>query len=44
LRAVTLRREFGRAVAAAMRHSGVRRIELVSAAFLFPELNMLAEF
>jgi putative NADH-flavin reductase len=41
LRAVTLRREFGRAVAAAMRHSGVRRIELVSAAFLFPELNML---
>ena len=33
----TLRRDFGRALAAAMRESGVRRLELVSSALLFEE-------
>jgi putative NADH-flavin reductase len=37
----TLRRDFGRTVAAAMRKSGVRRLELVSSALLFEELSLL---
>ncbi len=35
----TLRRQFGRTLATAMRKSGVRRTQLVSAAFLFPDLG-----
>ena len=41
VRASTLRREFGRALVAAMRQSGVRRAQVVSAAFLFPEIGFL---
>jgi putative NADH-flavin reductase len=37
----TLRRDFGRSLAAAMRDSGVRRLELVSSALLFREAGML---
>src|SRR5882762_542785 len=40
----TLRREFGRIVIAAMRKSGVKRLELVSAAFLFQDLGLFALF
>jgi len=36
-----LRRDFGRALAAAMRKSGVRRLELVSSALLFREAGIL---
>jgi len=39
LRPSTLRREFGRVLAAAMRRSEVRRCEVVSAAFLFPDIG-----
>lgn len=35
----TLRREFGRTLVAAMRKSGVRRAQVVSAAFLFPDIG-----
>jgi putative NADH-flavin reductase len=41
VRSSTLRREFGRALAAAMRKSGVHRTEIVSAAFLFRDLSVL---
>lgn len=41
LRPSTLRRQFGKTVAAALRKGGVRRIQLVSAAFLFHELDIL---
>jgi putative NADH-flavin reductase len=37
----TLRCDFGRALAAAMRKSGVRRLELVSSALLFREAGIL---
>jgi putative NADH-flavin reductase len=37
----TLRRDFGRALAAAMRERGVRRLELVSSALLFEEAGIL---
>ena len=37
----TLRRDFGRALAAAMGESGVRRLELVSSALLFREAGIL---
>jgi putative NADH-flavin reductase len=40
----TLRREFGRILAAAMRKSGVRRTQVVSAAFLFRDLGGFARF
>jgi putative NADH-flavin reductase len=40
IRSSTLRREFGRALAAAMRKGDVRRTEIVSAAFLFPDLSL----
>jgi putative NADH-flavin reductase len=39
LRPSTLRRDFGRALAAAMRRSGVHRCEIVSAAFLFRDIG-----
>src|SRR6267142_6847801 len=39
IRSTTLRREFGRALAAAMRKSDVRRAQIVSAAFLFPDIG-----
>jgi putative NADH-flavin reductase len=44
IRASTLRREFGRTLAAAMRKSGVRRAQVVSAAFLFRGLGLFARF
>jgi len=40
----TLRREFGRTLAAAMRKSGVHRTEIVSAAFLFRDLGVFSLF
>lgn len=40
IRSSTLRRQFGRALAVAMRQSGVRRTQLVSAAFLFRDLGV----
>src|SRR5882757_2145525 len=40
----TLRRQFGRTLATAMRKSGVRRMQLVSAAFLFRDLDLVARF
>jgi putative NADH-flavin reductase len=40
----TLRRDFGRTLAAAMRKSGVRRTEVVSSAFLFQELGGFIRF
>ena len=40
----TLRRDFGRTLTAAMRKSGVRRVELVSAAFLFADIGRLGNF
>ena len=36
IRTTTMRRDFGRVLATAMLDSGVRRMQLVSAAFLFP--------
>jgi putative NADH-flavin reductase len=36
-----LRRDFGKTLAAALRKSGVRRVQLVSAAFLFPDIGFL---
>jgi putative NADH-flavin reductase len=41
IRTTTLRRQFGHALASAMRQSGVRRVQLVSAAFLFQQIGML---
>lgn len=41
LRATTTRRDFGSALATAMQQSGVRRVLLVSAAFLFPNIGVL---
>lgn len=41
VRSSTLRREFGRTLAAAMRKSGVRRAQIVSAAFLFPDIGFV---
>jgi putative NADH-flavin reductase len=41
LRTTTLRREFGRTLASAMREGGARRVQLVSAAFLFPRIGIL---
>lgn len=40
LRPSTLRRDFGCALAAGMRRSGVRRCQLVSAAFLFRDIGV----
>lgn len=40
LRPSTMRREFGRALVSGMRKSGVRRCELVSAAFLFGDIGL----
>jgi putative NADH-flavin reductase len=40
IRASTLRREFGRTLVVAMRTSGVRRVQIVSAAFLFDGLGL----
>jgi putative NADH-flavin reductase len=40
IRTTTLRREFGRILATAMHESGVRRVQLVSAAFLFSKIGM----
>jgi putative NADH-flavin reductase len=40
----TLRREFGRTLTGAMRKSGVRRTEIVSAAFLFHDLSFFGRF
>ena len=37
----TLRGEFGRTLASALREGGVRRVQLVSAAFLFRKVGML---
>jgi putative NADH-flavin reductase len=37
----TSRRKFGRALAAAMRKSGVRCVQIVSAAFLFPDIGFV---
>jgi len=42
LRVSTLRRQFGRTVADAMRESGVLRLQLVSAALLFEKLGLFA--
>jgi putative NADH-flavin reductase len=39
VRSSTLRRDFGKALAAALRKSGVRRVQIVSAAFLFPDIG-----
>jgi len=41
VRSATLRREFGRTLAAAMRKSGVHRTEIVFAAFLFRDIGFL---
>ena len=41
IRTTTLRREFGHALASAMREGGVRRVQLVSAAFLFRKVGLL---
>jgi putative NADH-flavin reductase len=40
IRSSALRRQFGRTLAAAMRQCGVRRMEIVSAAFLFRDLSL----
>lgn len=37
----TTRGDFGRILASAMRKSGVRRVQLVSSAFLFPKVSLL---
>src|SRR5258707_683558 len=41
IRTTTLRSEFGRTLASALGEGGVRRVLLVSAAFLFPRVGML---
>jgi putative NADH-flavin reductase len=41
IRTSTLRRDFGRALASAMLASGVARVQLVSAAFLFAKVGVL---
>ena len=41
IRTTTMRRDFGRALASALRESGVRRVQLVSAAFLFRKIGVL---
>jgi putative NADH-flavin reductase len=41
IRTTTLRGDFGRTLASAMREGGVRRVQLVSAAFLFQSIGML---
>jgi putative NADH-flavin reductase len=41
LRTTTLRRDFGRALASAMKQCGVNRLQLVSAAFLFNDIGVL---
>ena len=41
MRATTLRRDFGRTLAAALRESEVRRVQVVSAAFLFRDIGLL---
>jgi putative NADH-flavin reductase len=41
IRTTTLRREFGHTLASALREGGVRRVQLVSAAFLFRRIGML---
>ena len=41
LRTTTLRRDFSRALALALRDSKVSRVEIVSAAFLFPNIGAL---
>lgn len=41
IRTTTLRRDFGRALASAMRDGNVRRLQLVSAAFLFRDVGLL---
>jgi len=40
IRSSTLRRQFGRTLATALRAGGVRRAQVVSAAFLFPGLGL----
>jgi putative NADH-flavin reductase len=42
IRSSSLRRKFGRALAQSLRKSNVKRVELVSAAFLFPHIGALA--
>jgi putative NADH-flavin reductase len=44
LRTTTLRRDFGRTLALALRNSSVPRVEIVSAAFLFPNIGILGYF
>jgi putative NADH-flavin reductase len=41
IRSTTLRRDFGRTLAKALRNSKVQRAQIVSAAFLFPETGTL---
>jgi putative NADH-flavin reductase len=41
IRTSTLRRDFGRTLASALNEGGVRRVQLVSAAFLFPRIGIL---
>jgi len=41
MRATTLRRDFGRTLTAALRETEVRRVQVVSAAFLFRDLGLL---
>jgi putative NADH-flavin reductase len=41
IRTSTLRQQFGRALASALREGGVRRLQLVSAAFLFRNVGLL---
>ncbi|MBV8969582.1 MAG: SDR family oxidoreductase [Verrucomicrobia bacterium] len=42
LKDCTLRRDFGRTLASALRKSGVRRFQLVSSALLFPDGNFVS--
>jgi putative NADH-flavin reductase len=42
IRSSTMRRKFGRALAQSLRKTDVKRVELVSAAFLFPHIGALA--
>src|SRR5882757_9232898 len=44
LRTTTQRRDFGRALAAALRKSGVKQTQIVSSALLFRELDGLSRF
>jgi putative NADH-flavin reductase len=44
IRATTLRREFGRTLGLSLRNSKVPRAEIVSAAFLFPNIGILGYF